>query len=116
MIFSMSSKQILALCAAAFLVGCAKDAKVTTVKPRLTGPTPAASEGRHARDEIQRAAMDAHGNPLRALDTLADSLEVSTRQLGRNPADVRARQNYNYAVARMVSLIHQQQIRPWKAP
>src|SRR3954469_23294861 len=116
MILTMSSRQILSLCAAACLAGCAKDAKVTTVKPRLTGPTPAASDERQARDEIQRAGRDAHANPLRAMDTLADSLEVSTRQLEQNPADVTARQNYNYAVARMVSLIHQQQMRPWKAP
>ena len=81
----MLLRVFLTLAAGAFLAGCAKDAKVTTVKPRLTGPTPAASDDRQARDEIQRAGRDAHANPLRAMDTLADSLEISTRQLEQNP-------------------------------
>jgi hypothetical protein len=107
---------ILSIVTSIVFAGCAKDAKVTIIKPRIAAEIPIADSDRLARQKIQRATKEKPSDPLLALGTLVEALDQSAEQLDRNPTDAIARHDYNFAIARIVDIMREQRLAPWKAP
>lgn len=60
-------------------------------------------------EQEKRAPMEAMGNLLTAAET-------ASQQLARNPGDTAARDDYNFAVARVFGVIKQAKLKPWTHP
>jgi len=56
------------------------------------------------------------GDPQKALGYYLDSAAAATRDLQRNPSDQKARDAYNYAVARIFTAIEDGHLNPWDSP
>ncbi|MEY4568783.1 MAG: hypothetical protein RLZZ398_222 [Verrucomicrobiota bacterium] len=88
----------LVLLATVALTGCAKLATVTEIEPRRTG------------------FNSGEGDSLAALDRHLSAAETAWRKLNRNPTDVEARNDYNFAVGRIVGSLKNNHLTPWAAP
>ncbi len=55
-------------------------------------------------------------HPLAKLGLYLDSANTSRLQLAKNPSNASAQSDYNFAVARIVEIIHEEGLRPWNAP
>jgi len=91
-------KKLLCLLAALAFAGCAQYATVSEIKPQRAG-----------------FATEA-GESVAALDRLLGVARTAWQKLDRNPADVEARRDYNFAVARICDTLRQSKLAPWKAP
>ncbi len=81
------------------LAGCTPFAKVTVIKPELAG-----------------FEVKASNDPLILLEEYVGAAEKSWRKLDRNPSDLDACNDYNFAVARICGSLVKSGIAPWKAP
>ncbi len=54
--------------------------------------------------------------PRAQIGRYLDSADKARRQLAEKPSDPLARQNYNFAIARIVGIINQENLEPWAAP
>ena len=81
-------KALLHLFAALAFAGCAPDVKVTRIEP-------------------SRAGFDTRnpGAPLNAIDRYLTAAEGAWHRLDRNPADLEARRDYNFAVSRLLGTL-----------
>ena len=94
----MKLLSILSLGTVVALTGCAQYVTVRESKPQRAGFTVAKSD------------------PLAALGEYVERAENAERRLDRNPADLEARRDYNFAVARICSTLHEAKLTPLKAP
>lgn len=108
--------RLLYLLTALILAGCAKDAKVTVIKPHLVPGIPAVETDRLAQQNIRRALKEERREPVVALASLVEAAEISAKQLDRNPADADARHDYNFAVARICGVMREAKLTPWTKP
>ncbi len=92
-------KALSAFIAVIALTGCAHLATVKEVEPRLAGARVAVSK-----------------DPLVALDRWIGTAEAAWHKLERDPADRRARDDYNFAVARICGSLRETMLTPWTAP
>ncbi len=91
---------------AATLTGCVPLASVRTISPTYPGP------GNRLNASVTFEKTD----PRKALgDDLGVAAEAY-RDVMRNPGDSGAMRRYNYAVARVVETINEDQLEPWKSP
>ena len=88
----------LTLCTALAIAGCSHVATVKETKPRVPGPAGKVSD------------------PAPALSESISRAEAALRKLQIEPKDDLARQEYNFAVARIVGTIRAQKLKPWDAP
>jgi pimeloyl-ACP methyl ester carboxylesterase len=86
------------LCTTLVLAGCTPVAKVTEIKPTLSG-FPAVS-----------------AEPSAALETEIAAAEKAWQRLDRAPADTTARRDYNFAVSRIFGTLRTAKLTPWAAP
>ncbi|NQX00182.1 alpha/beta fold hydrolase [bacterium] len=91
-------KPIVTLLTALALVSCTPVASVTEVKPERAG--------------FQTKVTA----PVDTLERSVAAAEVALRQLEKDPADVEAQADYNFAVSRIIGTLRDASLKPWKAP
>jgi pimeloyl-ACP methyl ester carboxylesterase len=96
------------------IAGCAQIAVVSEKRP---APLPASSDpNRAATETIDRALAEEKKQPVVALGAFIAAARDSLRQLDRNPANADARRDYNFAVARIFTVVRDAKLDPWTQP
>src|SRR5688572_2498766 len=106
----------LALAATLTFAGCAQYASVSEKRPQFR---PVRSTGRAlvpVEQNITQALRREKSEPLLAMGELLTAAETAARELARNPDGAAARENYNFAVARVFGTIKQAKLDPWTQP
>ena len=99
---------------AAIVVGCSQIAVVSEKRP---GKLPAGSgPDLVATQTINRALVDEQKQPIVALGAFVAAAQDSLRRLDRNPTDTKARRDYNFAVARIFTVVRDAKLDPWTQP
>jgi pimeloyl-ACP methyl ester carboxylesterase/predicted GNAT family acetyltransferase len=99
----------------AFVVaGCAQIAVVSEKRPAALPPGSGAD--RAATETIDRALVEEKKQPIVALGAFIAAARDSLRQLDRNPANAEARRAYNFAVARIFTVVRDAKLDPWTRP
>jgi len=98
----------------AFFAGCAQIAVVSEKRP---APLPSGSGADQvATQTIDRALVEEKKQPSVALGAFVAAARDSLRQLDRNPANAEALRNYNFAVARIFTVVRDAKLDPWTQP
>src|SRR6266702_2949571 len=98
----------------AFFAGCAQIATVSEKRPAPLQPSSEADRG--ATQTIDSALAEEQKQPIAALGGFVAAAQASLRQLDRNPANAEALRDYNYAVARIFTVIRDSKLDPWTHP
>jgi len=97
-----------------FFAGCAQIAVVSEKRP---APLPPGGEAdRVATQTINHALVEEKKQPIIALGAFVAAARDSLRQLDRNPANAEARRAYNFAVARIFTVVRDAKLDPWTQP
>ena len=94
--------------------GCAQIAVVSEKRPAPLSPGSGADQV--ATQTIDRALAEEKKQPMVALGAFIAAARESLRQLDRNPANTEARRDYNFAVARIFSVVRDAKLDPWTQP
>src|SRR5438876_4984562 len=98
----------------AFFAGCAQIAVVSEKRPAAL---PAGSgANRVATQTIDSALAEEQKQPVVALGAFVTAAQDSLRQLDRNPENAEARRDYNFAVARIFTVVRDAKLDPWTHP
>src|SRR6266700_3113015 len=97
-----------------FFAGCAQIAVVSEKRPAALPPSSGAD--RAATQTIDRALVEERKQPIVALGAFVAAARDSLRQLDRNPANTEARRDYNFAVARIFTVVRDAKVDPWTQP
>src|SRR6266699_5248041 len=111
---SIRTRLIVAVTCLAFFAGCAQIAVVSEKRPAPLPPGSGADQA--ATQTIDRALVEEKKQPTVALGAFVAAARDSLRQLDRNPADAEARRAYNFAVARIFSVVRDAKLDPWTHP
>src|SRR6266566_508289 len=96
------------------VAGCAQIAVVSEKRPAAL---PASSrEDQVATQTIDRALVEEKKQPIVALGAFVAAARDSLRQLDRNPANAEAQRDYNFAVARIFTVVRDAKLDPWTHP
>ncbi len=106
----------IAILIACALAGCATYSKVTERPPRFRPIAHAIARLTNAEAAVVKALQLDRSNPLAALSEYMSAAETALRQFERNPRDEIARNDYNFAVARIIAAIGNQKLDPWTQP
>src|SRR6266516_784727 len=98
----------------AFFAGCAQIAVVSEKRPAPLAPGSAADQV--ATQTIDRALAEEKKQPIVALGGFVAAARDSLSQLDRNPANAEARRDYNFAVARIFTVVRDAKLDPWTHP
>ena len=96
------------------MVGCAQIAVVSEKRPAALPPGSGAD--RVATQTINRALVEERKQPIVALGAFVAAARDALRQLDRNPANTEARRDYNFAVARIFTVVRDAKLDPWTQP
>ena len=96
------------------MAGCAQIAVVSEKRPAALPPGSGADQV--PTQTINRALVEEKKQPKVALGTFVAAARDSLRQLDRNPADAEALRNYNFAVARIFTVVRDAKLDPWTQP
>jgi pimeloyl-ACP methyl ester carboxylesterase/predicted GNAT family acetyltransferase len=96
------------------LAGCAQIAVVSEKRPAALPPGSGAD--RVATQTINRALAEEKKQPTVALGAFVAAARDSLRQLDRTPANAEARRDYNFAVARIFTVVRDAKLDPWTHP
>jgi hypothetical protein len=97
------------------LAGCAtgRYAEVWHKKPQLAGP-PGPEPLATAEQNFTRAVHEERAKPLVAMGDCLVALQYATDELKRNPRNATAIRDYNFGVSRLLQIIHDTKLDPWK--
>src|SRR6266699_2708348 len=98
----------------AFFAGCAQIATVSEKRPAPLPPSSGANQV--ATQTIDSALVEEKKQPMVALAAFIAAARDALRQLDRNPADAEARRDYNFAVARIFTVVRDAKLDPWTHP
>src|SRR5271157_5267911 len=98
------------------LAGCATYSKVSERRPRFRPIASAGGGLANAQAAIAKALRLDRSNPLAALGEYMSGAETALRQFERDPRDENARNDYNFAVARIIATIRDAKLDPWTQP
>src|SRR4030095_1471852 len=98
----------------AFFSRCAQIAVVS--EKRSAALPPGSGADQVATQTVNRALAEEKKQPMVALGGFIAAAQDSLRQLDRNPADAEALRNYNFAVARIFSVVRDAKLDPWTRP
>ncbi len=98
----------------AFLAGCAQIAVVSEKRPAPLPPSSGADQV--ATQTIDSALVEEKKQPTVALGAFLAAARDALRQLDRNPANAEARRDYNFAVARIFTVVRDAKLDPWTKP
>jgi pimeloyl-ACP methyl ester carboxylesterase/predicted GNAT family acetyltransferase len=96
------------------MAGCAQIAVVSEKRPAALPPGSGAD--RVATQTINRALVEERKQPIVALGAFVAAARDSLRQLDRNPANTEALRDYNFAVARIFTVVRDAKLDPWTRP
>jgi pimeloyl-ACP methyl ester carboxylesterase/predicted GNAT family acetyltransferase len=96
------------------VAGCAQIAVVSEKRPAALPPGSGADQV--ATQTIDRALIEERKQPIVALGMFVAAARDSLRQLDRNPANAEARRDYNFAVARIFTVVRDAKLDPWTQP
>src|SRR6266481_8805240 len=96
------------------MAGCAQIAVVSEKRPAALPP--GSSVDRVATQTINRALIEERKQPIAALGAFVAAARDALHQLDRNPANAEARRDYNFAVARIFTVIRDEKLDPWTHP
>jgi pimeloyl-ACP methyl ester carboxylesterase/predicted GNAT family acetyltransferase len=96
------------------MAGCAQIAVVSEKRPAALPPGSGADQ--IATQTVNRALVEERKQPTVALGAFVAAARDSLRQLDRNPADAEALRNYNFAVARIFTVVRDAKLNPWTQP
>src|SRR6266566_4253774 len=96
------------------MAGCAQIAVVSEKRPAPLPPSSGAD--RVATQTINRALVEEKKQPTVALGAFVAAARDALRQLDRNPANTEARRDYNFAVARIFTVVRDAKLDPWTQP
>lgn len=102
-----------ALLALALLTGCAQYASVSETRPRYR---PVRATFTTVENQIASALKTERRDPLAALGRYLAAADAAAGELVRHPQDTAARDNYNFAVARIMTTLRAAKLEPWKQP
>src|SRR2546430_3181964 len=97
-----------------FFAGCAQIAVVSEKRPAPLPPSSGAD--RVATQTIDSALAQEKKQPTVALGAFIAGARDALRQLDHNPADAEARRDYNFAVARIFTVVRDAKLDPWTQP
>ena len=110
----MSPVRLLKLSLVALLLaGCSEIATVSHTTPRFPAVANEAPELLAAEQDLDKAKRFQTSEPTRALGEYLGAARMASRQLERNAGDTRARNLYNFAVARCIDVIESAPLDPW---
>src|SRR6266513_3525812 len=96
------------------VAGCAQIAVVSEKRPAALPPS--SGEDQVATQTIDRALVEEKKQPTVALGAFIAAARDALRQLDRNPSDAEARRAYNFAVARIFTVVRDAKLDPWTHP
>lgn len=96
------------------VAGCAQIAVVSEKRPAALPPGPGPDQV--ATQTIDRALAEEKKQPMVALGAFVAAAQDSLRKLDRNPANAQALRDYNFAVARIFTVIRDAKLDPWTQP
>jgi len=96
------------------MAGCAQIAVVSEKRPAALPP--GSSVDRVATQTINRALIEERKQPIVALGAFVAAARDALHQLDRNPANAEARRDYNFAVARIFTVVRDAKLDPWTQP
>jgi pimeloyl-ACP methyl ester carboxylesterase len=111
----MNHRPALALAALAF-AGCAQYATVSETRPQFRPIRSAIGSMAAIEQGIASAMKQDQRAPLAAIGELLHAAQTALQELARNPNDTAARDAYNFAVARVMGIIHEEKLDPWTRP
>src|SRR6266542_1314017 len=111
---SVLIRHIAALTSLSFLAGCAQIAGVSEKRPAPLPPSSGADQV--ATQTINAALAEEKQQPIVALGACVAAARDALRQLDRNPANAEARRDYNFAVARIFTVVRDAKLDPWTHP
>jgi hypothetical protein len=91
------------------MAGCAGYSSVREIRPAHRSPTAAG-------ELISRSLEQPSPQPLVQLGGFLDAASSAADVLKTQPTDRQAREDYNFAVARIFGIIHRAGLEPWKKP
>src|SRR5207247_11261506 len=97
-----------------FFAGCAQIAVVSEKRPAPLPPSSGADQ--IATQTIDSALAQEKKQPIVALGAFIAAARDSLRQLDHNPANTEALRNYNFAVARIFTVVRDAKLDPWTNP
>jgi pimeloyl-ACP methyl ester carboxylesterase/predicted GNAT family acetyltransferase len=97
-----------------FFAGCAQIAVVSEKRPAPLPPSSGADLV--ATQTINGALAQEKKQPTVVLGAFVAAARDALRQLDRNPADAEARRAYNFAVARIFTVVRDAKLDPWTHP
>jgi pimeloyl-ACP methyl ester carboxylesterase len=107
----------LCLTATLLLGGCAAPyATISEKRPPFRPVRATVGALAAAERSIVNAMRQEKDQPLAAMGELLTAAQTAAQQLARNPADAAAREDYNFAVARVFGTIKQAKLDPWTQP
>src|SRR5438093_9135737 len=98
----------------AYFAGCAQLATVSEKRPAALPP--GSGPNQVATQTIDTGLAQEKKQPTVALGAFVAAARDSLHQLDRNPANVEARRAYNFAVARIFSVVRDAKLDPWTQP
>ncbi|PYJ43662.1 MAG: hypothetical protein DME86_02320 [Verrucomicrobia bacterium] len=99
---------------AAIFVGCSQIAVVSEKRPAALPPGSGANQV--ATQTVNRALVKEKKQPIVALGAFVAAARDSLRQLDRDPGNAEARRDYNFAVARIFTVVRDAKLDPWTHP
>jgi len=105
-----------ALFIAIMLPGCAQYASVSERRPKFRPVRSMASVLGSAQQGITTAMREQRRKPLVAVGDYLSAAQAAAAELERNPADTAARDDYSFAVARVLGIIKQAKLDPVSKP
>src|SRR6266516_572504 len=96
------------------MAGCAQIAVVSEKRPAALPPGSGAAQ--IATQTINSALVEDKKQPIVALGAVVAAARDALRQLDRNPAYTEARREYNFAVARIFTVVRDAKLNPWTKP
>lgn len=105
----------LSLALACALAGCSSYSKISE-RPPVYRPSATAGALTATETEIVQAMRLEKKEPLVALNGFISAASKAWQQLERHPRDAKAESDYNFAVGRIIAIIHSAKLDPWTQP
>jgi pimeloyl-ACP methyl ester carboxylesterase len=111
-----SKTRIVVIAALATLAACAPLAEVRETSPRLGAQYGTSPQLQRAEQQIAAGQQLRASHPEQAVGCYLASVESTTSELRKNPRDRIALRDYNFALSRVFSVIHDAHLDPWTRP
>ena len=107
--FRYRSFGLLAALLTAGLTSCSQYSTVKRLRPKYVPITPLGAQ-------IAKAFAHDHKAPLVAIGEYLEAIKTASLELRKNPSDANAKNDYNFAVSRLIGTISEAKLDPWTKP